>query len=222
VKTNEDPAHPGMPFSGNRLTDRQEQDETKRRSQLSLRVLENPKAGFSQGPIPSSNPSQSTADEHMNQERLRMLQNTPIFGGLSDQNLGLLLSEAPGIELGEGQFLFQENDPGDSMYVLESGRVAVLKRWEKIYYQLSLLEPGDCIGEMSLIDLGRRSAAVLAMSDCRLIELTNASLYKLYETDIGQFALIQMNIGRELSRRLRVADETLFLELVKANKIPQH
>ncbi|HXF44822.1 MAG TPA: hypothetical protein VNK91_01770, partial [Burkholderiaceae bacterium] len=37
-----------------------------------------------------------------------------------------------------------------------------------------------------------------------------ADLYRLFERDAEQFALIQMNIGRELSRRLRQSDELLF------------
>lgn len=158
----------------------------------------------------------------MKTERLRMLRNMPIFGGLRDDILEFVVAEAAETTLADGDFLFQENDPADSMYVLEDGQVAVLKRWEKIYYRINDLNPGDCIGEMSLIDLGRRSATVLATSDCRLIELTHASVRRLYEKDPEQFTLIQMNIARELSRRLRVADEALFRELVNANKIPQH
>ena len=40
--------------------------------------------------------------------------------------------------------------------------------------------------------------------------LTPANLYRLYQRDAAQFATIQMNIGRELSRRLRHTDELLF------------
>ena len=42
------------------------------------------------------------------------------------------------------------------------------------------------------------------------ITLSTESVYHLYEKDLEQFALIQMNIGRELSRRLRIADVRLF------------
>jgi CRP-like cAMP-binding protein len=158
----------------------------------------------------------------MKEERLRMLQNMPIFGGIRQDILELLLEDAAEISLAEGGFLFLENDPSDAMYVLEKGQVAILKRWNKIYYRLSYLNAGDCIGEMSLIDLGRRSASVLAMTECKAIELKHALIFRLYQEDLEQFALIQMNISRELSRRLRVADETLFRELIKTNQIPQH
>ena len=60
------------------------------------------------------------------------------------------------------------------------------------------------------MDLSPRSASVLAVEDCTAIELSSANLYKVYERDIEQFALIQMNLGREVSRRLREADDRLF------------
>jgi CRP-like cAMP-binding protein len=63
---------------------------------------------------------------------------------------------------------------------------------------------------MALMDLCPRSASVLAEEDCRAIELTAADLLRLFERDAEQFALIQMNIGREVCRRLRTTDDLLF------------
>jgi CRP-like cAMP-binding protein len=158
----------------------------------------------------------------MAESRLKMLQETPIFGGVSDDIMAFLLAQVRTVSVKEGDFLFVEDDPCDAMYVLEVGQVAILKRWKDIYYRLNYLHAGDSIGEMSLMDLGRRSASVLAMTDCTAIELDNDAILRLYERDLEQFAIIQMNISRELSRRLRVADESLFRELVKAEQIPQH
>ena len=158
----------------------------------------------------------------MTEERIRVLQDMPIFGGVRDEVLDLVLKDASEISLSKGDYLFQENDPGDAMYVLEEGQVAILKLCDNVYYRLNCLRAGDCIGEMSLIDLGRRSASVLALTDCKALELTNASLFKVYEKDLEQFALIQMNMSRELSRRLRIANDSLYRELIKNNRIPQH
>jgi CRP-like cAMP-binding protein len=72
------------------------------------------------------------------------------------------------------------------------------------------MEPGDCVGEMALMDLFPRSASVRALSDCTAIRLTPQDLLRLFETDVEQFAMIQMNLGREVSRRLRHTDELLF------------
>jgi len=51
---------------------------------------------------------------------------------------------------------------------------------------------------------------VRADEDCAAIEIGAASLLLLFERDVEQFALIQMNIGREVCRRLRAIDEVVF------------
>ena len=60
------------------------------------------------------------------------------------------------------------------------------------------------------MDLLPRSASVRADADCNALELVPATLHELFARDIEQFALIQMNIGREVCRRLRETDEMLF------------
>jgi len=55
-----------------------------------------------------------------------------------------------------------------------------------------------------------RSASVKAIEDCSAIELRPDHLMRLFERDVEQFALIQMNMGREVCRRLRATDERLF------------
>jgi CRP/FNR family cyclic AMP-dependent transcriptional regulator len=158
----------------------------------------------------------------MTEERIRILQDMPIFGGVRGDIIDFMLEDAAEISLPKGDYFFEENDPGDAMYVLEEGQVAILKLCQNTYYRINLLKAGDCIGEMSLIDLGRRSASVLALTDCKALELTNASLLKVYEKDLEQFALIQMNMSRELSRRLRTATDALYRELIKSNRVPRH
>ncbi|MCW5659247.1 MAG: cyclic nucleotide-binding domain-containing protein [Burkholderiaceae bacterium] len=139
-----------------------------------------------------------------------LLQQMPIFGAIDDEALRFLLDPVPSITVRQGDYFFRENDPADCMYVLESGRVAVLKEWAGRELLLRHLDAGDCFGEMALLDLFPRSASVRAESECHAIALTPEHLYRLFEHDARQFAVIQMNIGREMSRRLREADEQLF------------
>ena len=146
----------------------------------------------------------------MHVTQIELLQQMPIFGGLPAEALELLLEGAPSVSVRAQDFFFREGDPAVSMFVLERGSVAVLRSWEGRELLLRRLGKGDCFGEMALLDLFPRSAAVRAEEDCRAIELTPAHLYRLFERDPVQFAMIQMNIGREVSRRLRVADEQLF------------
>lgn len=146
----------------------------------------------------------------MQEARLLALQRMPIFGGMRAETLEFLLDASAMVQVKKGQFFFHEHEKADSMYVLEAGEVAVLKLWSGRHCLLGHLRQGDCFGEMALMDLFPRSASVVAVEDCEAIELSNASFYKVYEKDLEQFALIQMNIGREVSRRLRAADDRLF------------
>ncbi len=146
----------------------------------------------------------------MDTVRIELLQQMPIFGGIDEAALQYLLDTVPSIDVAKREFFFREGDPADGMYVLESGRVAVLKEWDGRKLLLRELEAGDCFGEMALLDLFPRSASVRAEADCRAIALTPGHLYRLYEHDAKPFAMIQMNIAREMSRRLRYADDQLF------------
>ncbi|MFM2121040.1 MAG: hypothetical protein RL722_2508 [Pseudomonadota bacterium] len=146
----------------------------------------------------------------LQRQRVDLLQAMPVFGALRQDTLELLLDEARIRTVAAGDYFFREGEDALAMYVLEAGRAAVLKVWQGEEYLLHELGAGDCLGEVALLDLHPRSASVRALVDCRAIELTPADLARLAEHDMEQFALIQMNLGRELCRRLRIADELLF------------
>jgi CRP/FNR family cyclic AMP-dependent transcriptional regulator len=142
--------------------------------------------------------------------RVELLQRMPIFGAIREDALEFLLEQTRTVTVAAGEYFFRETDPADCMYVLEAGRVAVLKSWQGRDLLMRHLGEGDCFGEMALMDLLPRSASVRAEQDCRAIELTPEQFNRLFERDPEQFTLIQMNIGREVCRRLRVTDELLF------------
>lgn len=146
----------------------------------------------------------------------------PVFGGLKDDTVALLLDTAKAWTLSEGEYFFREKEHGSSMFVLQGGRVAVIKTWEDHDYLIAELARGDCFGEMSLIDLGPRSASVLAMEPCSALEIKAADLQKLYRHSVNEFAMIHMNMGREVSRRLRDTDRTLFKARIEAKEIGGH
>ncbi len=143
-------------------------------------------------------------------ERIELLQQMPIFGAVREEALRFLLEPARAVGVAAGEYFFREQDPAQCMYVIESGRVEVVKQWRGREMVLRQLGPGDCFGEMALLDLFPRSAAVRALADCSAIELKPEFMLRLFERDAESFALIQMNIGREMCRRLRATDEQLF------------
>lgn len=106
--------------------------------------------------------------------------------------------------------LFRENQQGDPMFVLEKSEAAVLKSWHGRDYLLQTLKEGDCFGEMAVMDHRPRSASVRTVEDCTAIQISAANLHQVDAQELKQCALIQMNMGREVCRRLRQANSRLF------------
>ncbi|HXF44701.1 MAG TPA: cyclic nucleotide-binding domain-containing protein, partial [Burkholderiaceae bacterium] len=102
----------------------------------------------------------------MTATRIELLQAMPIFGAVRAEALAFLLEQARGVAVPGGAFFFREGDRADCLYVLEAGRVAVLKRWQGRELLLHERGCGDCFGEMALLDLFPRSASVRALEDC--------------------------------------------------------
>jgi len=142
--------------------------------------------------------------------RSEALQQMAIFGGVDDQALQFLLARSRTCRHAAGSYITREGETGTGLFVLLSGRIAVQRRWDDRQVLLRELGAGECFGEMALLDLGRRSASVLALQACEVLEMESGLLHEFFEHDTRQFALMQMNIARELSRRLRATFNSLF------------
>lgn len=143
-------------------------------------------------------------------DRIELLRQMAAFGGLKTESLNLILADSANRIIKEGEFFFHAGDSADSLFILESGSVVIQRDWQGAPIELGQLHAGDCFGEMSLIDFQPRSASVKAQSDCQAIEIPTRVLRALYQQDVEQYAMIMMNLGREVSRRLRAADQRLF------------
>ncbi len=84
----------------------------------------------------------------------RLLQRMPIFGGVQTGVLDHLIELAQPVTVVEGEFFFQEGSRGASAFVLEGGRVSILKRRDGRNQLLRHLKTGDCFGEVALLDFG--------------------------------------------------------------------
>ena len=146
----------------------------------------------------------------MNQNQIKLLQEMPIFGGLEGLTLNFLVDRAENLTFEPYQYLFREHDPANALFVIEAGRIAVIKSHEDRHFQLCTLTQGDCVGEMAVIDLSPRSASVITLTQACFIRIGWDTLYKLRKSNLQQFTMIQLNIAREMSRRLRQTDEALF------------
>lgn len=144
------------------------------------------------------------------QERIHLLQGMPFFGAISDRSVGLILELSETLTRDPGEYFFHQDECGDALYLLEAGRVVIFKRAQDTEFILRYAERGDCFGELALIDFTPRSASVRVEIRCSAIRIPSSALHSLYQHDPEQYLIIQMNIAREVSRRLRAADDRWF------------
>ncbi len=133
-----------------------------------------------------------------------------LFGALSDEVLGHLAKTLGQTRIAPGTTIFQEGDAGHDMFVVLEGEVEVMKASRRGRAQrVAILGPSDTLGEMTLIDVQPRSATVRALAPTRLLRISSEDFDSLYRHDVKSYALVVLNIARDLSRRLRVTDGIL-------------
>ncbi len=129
-----------------------------------------------------------------------------LFGGLQPAELDLLRSLMKEERFSAATDIVKEGDLGDRLYFVVEGSVEVVKACpddEEASGRLAVLHAGDTFGEMELIDIQRRSATVRALEEVVALTLSNRDLYRVSQENLHTFAMLVMNIAREISRRLR-------------------
>lgn len=100
-----------------------------------------------------------------------------------------------------GDYIFRENDPGDVMFIIEKGQVEIVKKIGEEDRRLTLLEPGDFFGEMSILEDLPRGASARAVTDCKLLRIDHST----FDEMLRENPEIGIRMMRSLSRRLREA-----------------
>ncbi len=96
-----------------------------------------------------------------------------------------------------GEVIFAEGDSGDEAYIVEAGAVEISKRTDSAELVLRVLQPGQVIGEMSLIDATPRMATARAAKKTTLIVIPKHVFDKILgKTD----AVVRVILGALLGR----------------------
>ena len=130
---------------------------------------------------------------------IALLREIGLFGALSDDVLDHLAKSLKTVRVPPGTSVFHEGDAAHEMYVVLDGEIEVLKKSRRgRETRVAILGPTDCFGEMSLVDMQRRSASVRAVAPCRLLLITSEDMDSLYRYDLKSYTLIVLNIARDL------------------------
>ncbi len=136
-----------------------------------------------------------------------LLRAVSIFADLDATALPALERLAEPREYPDGSVIVSQDDPGDALFVLVSGKVKVVLYGDSgREIILSIFKtPGDFFGEMSLLDNEPRSATVIADERSRLLVLSRRD----FQAHIEGHPRSALRILTELSRRLRRADSVI-------------
>jgi CRP-like cAMP-binding protein len=107
---------------------------------------------------------------------------------------------------GDREEIIHQGEMGDSMYVVQSGRVEVLlNSGEGPERHLAFLEAGDFFGEMAVFEKEVRSATVRAAGEARVLRVDKKTLLRRIRED----PLLAVNLLKTMSHRIRVLNSEL-------------
>ena len=137
-----------------------------------------------------------------------VLRNNSLFRDLTDLELERICKLIFLRAYGEGRTLFFEGTPGEVMYLIHSGQVAIVKTGkDKREIPLATLGPGSFFGEMSILDAQPRSASAKIVKDAELVVITKKAFDQMLETDPGITSKILIALLKTVFTRLRSTDE---------------
>jgi CRP-like cAMP-binding protein len=88
----------------------------------------------------------------------------------------------------KGDIIFSEFEPGDTFYLIQSGRVQLLKLVGDIERALDILQPSEMFGEMAILENSPRSATAIALDEVKVLEF-NSQNFEILLSGNPQIAL---------------------------------
>lgn len=135
-----------------------------------------------------------------------VLAEVDLFGTLPPAAIERVAAAAQQRTLRRGDVLFHESDPGEELFVVESGRIAIAnKSFDGRESVVALMEPGDVFGEMSLFDGHGRSADARALESSKVYAVPFEPLRALFREQPD----LLWSVVELLARRIRNMDVAL-------------
>jgi CRP/FNR family transcriptional regulator, cyclic AMP receptor protein len=147
---------------------------------------------------------------------------SPLFESLSLGQVEKILNCSRVLDFRPGEIIMEEDQAGDSLFIILEGVVEVSKNLVKTgigdntadYGQSKTFARLDArghavFGEIGLLEESKRTATVKALTDCRLAEIRKEDFLRLAETDFEIGYRVLANVAKLMSTRLRKADEDI-------------
>jgi CRP/FNR family transcriptional regulator, cyclic AMP receptor protein len=126
--------------------------------------------------------------------KVEALRTVGLFADCSTRELQGIARICTREQVDEGAVLTKQGDPGRECFVIADGSAAVLIESREV----ATVGPGDCVGELSLLDGGRRTATVIARTPMTLYVLTAAEFRSLLDASPSILRKIMMSLAARL------------------------
>jgi CRP/FNR family transcriptional regulator, cyclic AMP receptor protein len=131
----------------------------------------------------------------------QLLADIPLFSLLDEAQRILLAERVEVASLKKGEIVFRYGDPGEAMYIVQSGAVELwtkTKTGEKVVFETC--RGGDFFGEISLLDHGPRTASATAVEDGEALMIDRGDLDELFRIEPGSVFALLGATGRRLRK----------------------
>ncbi len=130
----------------------------------------------------------------------------PLFAGLSPENLSQLAGLLHKKSLPAGAIVMSEEEPGEVIYIILKGCLKVYaEREDGTHVVITILGPGQTLGEMSLIDNLGRSASATTLEESTLLWIDRST----FRQCVMNMPEIASNLLQIFTTRLRLANEQI-------------
>jgi len=141
-------------------------------------------------------------------ELFKALVQVPVLAGTTFAARTVIAEEGTVHDYATGDWIVREGDEGHAFFILVEGEVAVIKRaGTETEVTICTLKQGEFFGEICILSPTRRAASVRALQAVRAIRIEAATLHHLHLQMPDQYAIVLLNLARDLARRLAHLDE---------------
>jgi CRP/FNR family cyclic AMP-dependent transcriptional regulator len=139
-----------------------------------------------------------------------------LFQALEEGEIRQVLDRTSLRQYPAGTVIIQEGEPGDSLFIMQTGEVEITKQLtlvldedtpkERVMIRLKA-EDGVYFGEMALLENETRSATVTALTDCSLLELHRKDFLELVSQNPAMGVKLLLRLSQILSGHLRKTNQ---------------
>lgn len=137
---------------------------------------------------------------------LQYLKKIPLFAFLDDDQLSEVEKVIIERSYQKGRILFMENEPGEAVFFVKTGRIKVTKQTEDgREHILHFINPGEVFAEVVMFEGGTYPATAEVVEDCTVGMIRNVDMDRI----ISENSSIALGLLKIMARRLRVSQQQL-------------